>query len=147
MRGIDAKQMDLISIKNDMLCSLDRGVRKEIPQFAREYPSLEGNTREAPHITEGHKRNMKLPNEKKENELQISFLALLYADNTILYEDEEKNMTAVLWAIEEVSSISGLKLNKKANANKHQKNIRYNISGWNEGPKDGPSRILGQFTT
>ena len=40
-----------------------------------------------PHITEEHKKNVKIPKKKKKEGLQISFQALLYANDTILFEN------------------------------------------------------------
>ena len=42
-----------------------------------------------------------------------SFCALLYADDTLLFENTEKETQALLWAVEEVSGIFGLLLNKR----------------------------------
>ena len=44
--------------------------------------------------------------------LTKSFRALLYADDTLLCEDSEGAMQALLWAVEDVSGVFGLNLNK-----------------------------------
>ena len=44
--------------------------------------------------------------------LTKSFRALLYADDTLLCEDSEGAMQALLWAVEDVSGVFDLTLNK-----------------------------------
>ena len=64
-----------------------------------------------PQIAQGHN---KMRTQKKRQEGVVkSFAALLYADDTLLCDNTEKETQALLWAVEEVSGIFGLKLNKK----------------------------------
>ena len=64
-----------------------------------------------PKITDTLRKGLKSPVGKKEC-INLSFQALLYADDTLLCEDNEEKMNALLIAIEEVSEAFGLNLNK-----------------------------------
>ena len=48
--------------------------------------------------------------------LTKSFRALLYADDTLLCEDSEGAMQALLWAVEDVSGVFDLTLNRRSTA-------------------------------
>ena len=50
---------------------------------------------------------------RRENGAIQSFCAILYADDTLLCADSAKENQAVLCAVEDVSGVFGLKLNKK----------------------------------
>ena len=65
-----------------------------------------------PQIAQGHKNKMRIQKKRQEGVVK-SFAALLYADDTLLCDNTEKETQALLWAVEEVSGIFGLKLNKK----------------------------------
>ena len=64
-----------------------------------------------PKITERLSKELKLPPGREEG-FRLSFQALLYADDTLLCEDNEEKMRTLLLAIEEVSEAFGLRLNK-----------------------------------
>ena len=49
----------------------------------------------------------------KQEGMQLLFQALLYADDTLLKEDNEDKMQILLYSIEEASKAFGLALNKK----------------------------------
>ena len=49
----------------------------------------------------------------KQEGIQLLFQALLYADDTLLKEDNEDQMQVLLYSIEEASKAFGLALNKK----------------------------------
>ncbi len=68
-----------------------------------------------PHVAETHMRNVKLKGREAigtSQGLTKSFRALRYADDTLLCEDSEGAMQALLWAVEDVSGVFGLNLNK-----------------------------------
>jgi hypothetical protein len=65
-----------------------------------------------PDITEEYKRKTKATRRKRKHTLEKTWLALIYADDTMIPEDREENMEALLWVIEDVSEMFGLKLNK-----------------------------------
>ena len=44
--------------------------------------------------------------------MKVSFSSLLYADDTFLCEHQEEIMESLLWAIEDISEVFGLKLNR-----------------------------------
>ena len=66
-----------------------------------------------PHIAREHEKEMKVPHNKRNRQgLELSFFSLLYADDTLLSKEDEGQMTALLHAVERVSEIFGLNLNK-----------------------------------
>ena len=54
---------------------------------------------------------MRIPKGNKTN-MDLSFQSLVYADDTMLYQEEENKMEALLWSIEDISEVFGLKLNR-----------------------------------
>ena len=64
-----------------------------------------------PHFAEEKQKKMKLPTKRKPN-MNLSFSSLLYADDTLLCEEEEQIMESLLWSIEDISEIFGLNLNE-----------------------------------
>ena len=65
-----------------------------------------------PHIAAQHKLKMRISKSSVEGIVK-SFNAILYADDTLLCANSEKENQALLWAVEEVSETFGLALNKK----------------------------------
>ena len=47
-----------------------------------------------PHVTNEHKKKLKIPISNRKSDISISFNALLDADDTILFENNETEMTA-----------------------------------------------------
>ena len=67
-----------------------------------------------PEIAKEHERRLRIPrNRCKKPSLQTTFFSLLYADDTLLKHDNEEKLTAILHAIERVSEVFGLNLNKE----------------------------------
>lgn len=65
-----------------------------------------------PSIAREHKNKVRIRRRTPEG-VTKSFCALLYADDTLLCDNAGKETQALLWAVEEVSCIFGLRLNKK----------------------------------
>ena len=65
-----------------------------------------------PTIAKQSGSRMRIQKRKQEGVVK-SFNALLYADDTLLCDNTEKETQALLWAVEEVSEMFGLNLNKK----------------------------------
>ena len=65
-----------------------------------------------PQMTQGHKKKMRIQRRKQTGIIK-SFTTLLYADDTLLCDNTEKETQTLLWAVEEVSEVFGLRLNKK----------------------------------
>ena len=57
-------------------------------------------------------QELKIPKGRKEG-ITLTFQALLYADDTLLCEDNERRMEILLWAIEQASEAFGLNFNKE----------------------------------
>ena len=65
-----------------------------------------------PVIAKDYERSMKTPKVKKPS-MKLSFMSLLYADDTLLGVNQEEITESLLWAIEDISGVFGLKLNRK----------------------------------